>query len=540
MYRAIVATRIDRQALELAGVSRDRILTYSARLQDLAASTADRYGSAGQQPLSDGFLFLFENADAAVQFGLRLITSWREPVAGRTESAAHIPLRVGCHFGDCARLADGGAWSGQAIDIAGRIADAADPDVVYASGTVLDLVDTPLYRYEPAGEYPIEGDRVRERGLFRVLEHRADVYSARSPEEMTADDWLLKAAALAGTPEENSDTEVACYREALRLNPGLPAAHNNLAVILSARGDLSAATGHYQSAIGLRADYPEAHYNYAVLLDRRGTLSGASEHFRSALESRPKYADAHYAYANLLYRTDRAEDAESHYREALRLRPGHREAHNNLAILLEDVAKIEEAAEHYRAALQIEPGHPETHYNYALLLEKDGDVAAAEANYRAALALRPDYAEAHNNLAILLQLAGNPEAALTHYAETLRLRPDDPEAHYNYGLLLKRAGDPDAEEHFKLARDLAPDSWSQLSGRRAMPEDVAGGVDLTRREMDVIRLIAVGRSNRDIATQLSISPSTVAHHVTNILDKTGAENRTQAAAFAARAGLVPR
>ncbi len=540
MYLAIVVTRIDRQVLEQARVSRERILLISARLQDLAASTAGRYGSVGQQPVSDGFHFLFENADAAVQFGLRLITSWRTLVADSPESTAHVPLRVGCHFGECARLGDGGAWSGHAIDLASRISEAADPDVVYASGTVLDLVDTPLYRYEPAGEHLLEGDRVRNRELFRVLEHRADVYSARPPEEMTADDWLLKAAALAGTPEEDSDTEIACYREALRLNPDFPAAHNNLAVILSARGDVSAATGHYQSAIGLRQDYAEAHYNYAVLLDRRGTLAGASEHFRSALRSRPEDANAHYAYANLLTRTDRAKEAESHFREALRLRPGHREAHNNFAVLLEDMAKTEEAAEHYRAALQIEPGHPETHYNYALLLEKQGDAIAAEANYRAALALRADYAEAHNNLAILLQLAGNHEAALTHYAETLRLRPDDPEAHYNYGLLLKSAGDPGAGEHFKMARELAPDTWSRHSERRVPQDVISCGADLTRREMDVLRLIAVGRSNRDIATRLSISPSTVAHHVTNILDKTGAENRTQAAAYAARSGLVPR
>ena len=95
-----------------------------------------------------------------------------------------------------------------------------------------------------------------------------------------------------------------------------------------------------------------------------------------------------------------------------------------------------------------------------------------------------------------------------------------------------------------MARVLAPDSWIQPTGRGASREvgfDGEGPVtDLTRREMDVLRLIAVGRSNRDIATELSISSSTVAHHVTNILDKTGAENRTQAAAFAARTGLVAR
>ncbi len=534
MYRAIVAARIDRRALQEARVPRDRILLLSGRLQDMTASIADRYGSASQQPIADGSIAIFENADAAVQFGLRLVTSWKE-----LDRGSGVRLRVACHFGDCAQLADGGAWHGQAIDLTSRISDLAEPDTVFVSETVLDLVDTPLYDYEPAGEFSIEDDRDRGRKLFRVLSHRADIYSARPPEDMSADDWLLKAAALAGTPEEDSDTEIACYREALSLNPDLPTAHNNLAVILSARNETSAATGHYQSAIALRPDYPEAHYNYAVLLDRRGSQAGASEHFRMALKYRPGYVDAHYAFASLLHRSDRLQEAEVHYVRALELRPEHREAQNNLAVLLENMGKMDEASERYRAALQIEPGHPETHYNYALLLERNGDVAAAEANYRAALALRPDYAEAHNNLAVLLQISGNNEAAVSHYAESLRLKPDDPEAHYNYGLLLKSVGNPDAEAHLTLARELAPDMWAgtESGGEIGVAVDE---FDLTRRELDVLRLIAVGNSNRDIATELSISPSTVAHHVTNILGKTGTENRTQAAALAARAGIVTR
>jgi DNA-binding NarL/FixJ family response regulator len=81
--------------------------------------------------------------------------------------------------------------------------------------------------------------------------------------------------------------------------------------------------------------------------------------------------------------------------------------------------------------------------------------------------------------------------------------------------------------------------WGQLQVHdEADGSDV--NIDLTRRELDVLRLIAVGHSNRDIATKLSISSSTVAHHVTNILDKTGTENRTQAAALAARIGIVAR
>ena len=61
------------------------------------------------------------------------------------------------------------------------------------------------------------------------------------------------------------------------------------------------------------------------------------------------------------------------------------------------------------------------------------------------------------------------------------------------------------------------------------PADAAG---LTAREIDVLRLLARGRSNRAIATELRISENTAANHVRSILIKTGAANRTQVAMMA--------
>jgi len=61
---------------------------------------------------------------------------------------------------------------------------------------------------------------------------------------------------------------------------------------------------------------------------------------------------------------------------------------------------------------------------------------------------------------------------------------------------------------------------------------------LSQREVEVLRLLAAGKTNPDIAAALSISPKTVTHHVTSILSKIGASNRTEAAAYAARTGLV--
>jgi DNA-binding CsgD family transcriptional regulator len=62
--------------------------------------------------------------------------------------------------------------------------------------------------------------------------------------------------------------------------------------------------------------------------------------------------------------------------------------------------------------------------------------------------------------------------------------------------------------------------------------------DLSAREADVLRQIARGRSNREIGAALFISEHTAANHVRSILRKTGTANRTEAAAYAYRQGIV--
>jgi DNA-binding NarL/FixJ family response regulator len=61
---------------------------------------------------------------------------------------------------------------------------------------------------------------------------------------------------------------------------------------------------------------------------------------------------------------------------------------------------------------------------------------------------------------------------------------------------------------------------------------------LSRREVEVLRLVAAGKGNREIAERLFVSPNTVANHVRSILTKTNTANRTEAAAFAVRHELL--
>jgi LuxR family maltose regulon positive regulatory protein len=62
---------------------------------------------------------------------------------------------------------------------------------------------------------------------------------------------------------------------------------------------------------------------------------------------------------------------------------------------------------------------------------------------------------------------------------------------------------------------------------------------LSDRELEVLRLMAAGRQNKEIAGQLYVAVDTVKKHVTHILEKLGAANRTQATARARELGLLP-
>ncbi|MFD5715019.1 AAA family ATPase [Streptomyces pharetrae] len=71
------------------------------------------------------------------------------------------------------------------------------------------------------------------------------------------------------------------------------------------------------------------------------------------------------------------------------------------------------------------------------------------------------------------------------------------------------------------------------------PADPAEALGLTSRERDVLRLVSAGRTNRQIAEELFISPKTASVHVSNILGKLGVSGRGEAAAVAHRLGLFP-
>jgi DNA-binding CsgD family transcriptional regulator len=117
------------------------------------------------------------------------------------------------------------------------------------------------------------------------------------------------------------------------------------------------------------------------------------------------------------------------------------------------------------------------------------------------------------------------------------------EAAEELGRAAAAAADLGAIPLAKEIEALATRSRIALDGRDRGSERSAGSglsdTALTRREVEVLALLAEGRTNRQIADTLFISESTASVHVSNILGKLGVSGRTEAAAVALRGGLVP-
>jgi two-component system, NarL family, response regulator LiaR len=107
------------------------------------------------------------------------------------------------------------------------------------------------------------------------------------------------------------------------------------------------------------------------------------------------------------------------------------------------------------------------------------------------------------------------------------------------GYLLKDTDAPRLRQAIKAAAagevQLSPAAAAMLMHKVKAPRSPE---TLTERETEVLRQLARGKSNKEIATSLFISETTVKTHVKNIMQKLGVPSRTQAALYAARIGLV--
>jgi DNA-binding NarL/FixJ family response regulator len=147
-------------------------------------------------------------------------------------------------------------------------------------------------------------------------------------------------------------------------------------------------------------------------------------------------------------------------------------------------------------------------------------------------------AEFHFVAALAMNERQRARPALAHtryaYASMLLARGDGADRELALELLAAGAADAAALGMQALARRI--DQRRQpLGSEPAAPRYPAG---LSQREAQVLSFVAAGKSNRQIASELFVSPNTVANHVRSILGKTHSNNRTEAAAFAIKHAIV--
>ncbi len=184
-------------------------------------------------------------------------------------------------------------------------------------------------------------------------------------------------------------------------------------------------------------------------------------------------------------------------------------------------------------------------------LEVVGEAGDGEEAVQEALRLRPDVVlmdlvmprldGVQATRRIMEQSPGTHVLVLTSFGSDDKVFPAIKAGARGYLLKDARAGDllgairRAARGQTSLDPDVARRLLRELSSE---PQRAGAGEPLTPREVDVLRLVARGMPNEDIAQRLSISEATVRTHVSHILAKLGLDNRTQAALYALRSGIA--
>lgn len=218
------------------------------------------------------------------------------------------------------------------------------------------------------------------------------------------------------------DEAIAYYYQALILNPGLTAAHNNLGNALCEQGKFEQAEASYRQALALQPGQAEAHNNLGTVLFERDQLDEAVACYRQALALEPGYADAHNNLGAAFNRKGRLAEAETSIRRALALKPDFAEAHDSLGAVLWEQGKLEDALASTHLALVLAPGCTRALDNLGAMLTDLGQLDEALSVYRQLLQIRPQDTEGLNGLAGVLCAKGDSALALEMVLRSLRIR----------------------------------------------------------------------------------------------------------------------
>ena len=549
------AARLGRQALDLwpegeRGSERIALLERHARYAELAGEVAE--AARAQREVvavrrSDGAGRALADAERRLA-GIYALQGDRERalsarrVAAESYAAKGFPGEAAAERLVAAGYLSSAGHHAEAVELTRRAGDEAErAERTDLKARLLGLEGVARVK---GGEFD-EGMETIRAGLSLALEHdltleAAEIYQRLGTAHEIAGDYgdardaLATAVGLCETDgaEGLEQTCVACMAYVLRelgdwdravelseqlRTPDASAdetlvADGVLGAILAFRGDRSAArpllvrcldTATRLDVVSMGVDSAAA---LAYLDDMEGDTDAAEGHARFLLERWARSEDHHYAVWGLRWaacffvRRGSLSDARAcaEALSSIAAAAGHSDALAALAHSLAETALAE--------------GHPDDaaqQLTRAVELHADLDIPfeAAQIQLRAGVALAA---------------AGDREGALERLREA--------------SAIARRLGAAPlaaqvAEEVVKLG-----ESVERLLGRRAAAEHENGG--LSRRELEVMRLVAAGRTNREVAGELVLSTRTVDMHVRHILTKLRCRTRTEAATKAGELGLL--
>lgn len=303
---------------------------------------------------------------------------------------------------------------------------------------------------------------------------------------------------------------------------------------------------------GLRGLFAICRTHYAMVLTERGEWAEAETELLGAADLLAQHlglvAETVANLGELRRRQGRFGEASAHF-DRVAFHPQAQLGHAALALDLGDPGTAAGWAERFLRQIPLEDRTRRVQ-GWELL-----------ARARAAMGDRGGAAAAADEVAWTAQATGSPllaaaasatrgvvEASLGHLVEARELLEDAVDRYEAAGLpfaaaetrvvladALRRAGSRNAAE--REVR-LAAETFERLGATRPGPRPQTPSEGLTPRELEVLRLVGEGLSDRDIAERLVLSPHTVHRHISNLLTKLGATSRTAAVAAATRLGLL--
>ncbi|MEX2275528.1 MAG: response regulator transcription factor [Actinomycetota bacterium] len=271
------------------------------------------------------------------------------------------------------------------------------------------------------------------------------------------------------------------------------------------------------------ASVAEAHYEIGELHRLRGDLSAADDAYARA---HALGRDPQPGVALLRLAEDRLEEANASISAAIAARP--------------DLPLTRAPLYAAQIAIALAAGDMAAAAGAGEQLERTAQTYGTSGLRASALAGRGAVTLAKGHAAAALPILG--EALATWHQ--LGAAHDAAGVREVMALAYEALGDRDAAARERAA---AGETYARLGAKldAARVGDGARGTDaipggLTDREIEVLTLVATGRTNRDVAEDLVLSEKTVARHLSNIFTKLGVSSRTEAAAFAFQHGLASR